>query len=145
MKKYEARFLNFKLYEDLSKCTDSMLFDSDTCIASGDVEVNGIKVNVDLMVCGCVHVVFKDKDYLTPSEFPIELIEKIKHGKLFVDGDIVVNENNWFEMGSYIDGICDYNGHIEDDLSVYDEESLRDLMIEKAVDMVKRLELKKAG
>ena len=139
MKKYEARLLNFKLYEDLSKCTDSMLFDDETCIASGDVEVNGTKVRVDLVVRGYVHVVFKGKDYFKPSEFPIELIEKIKHGKLLVDDDIVLILNNWFEMISYIDRLSDHNGHIKDDLSVYNEELLKDMMIAKAVDMVKRL------
>lgn len=129
------RVIGFKVFEDLSKFKDSMLFDSGTIIATIECEYNEHIVQMDLKVCGYVKVYYKGDCYRYPSEFPQELKEIIKenpNGWNYVDDNIEVCENNWFEYiftesfegHSYSDGIM-----FEDDLSKYSEEELKEDMI----------------
>lgn len=75
----KLRILEYKVLKDLKECVDSMLFDSDTTIAHLIAESKtGLKVDVSLMVRGAVSVEYKGKTYRKPSEFPQELIDRIK-------------------------------------------------------------------
>ena len=101
----------FSTSDQLNKYVTSMLFDSGEVIASGKFESSdGTSVSVDLKVCGDVSVTFKGEVYHKPSEFPDELIERIKAHPDDWDvyapsgeendepeGDIYVGLNNWFE------------------------------------------------
>ncbi len=102
---------NFTCVDNLTDYVDSMLFDKGEVIASGKIEgSDGTSVSVDLKVCGDVSVTFKDVVYHRPSEFPDELVERIKahpngwdvyapsgEGNDECEGDIYVGFNNWFE------------------------------------------------
>lgn len=75
----KVSILEYEVLKDLKECVDSMLFDSDTTIAHLIAESKtGIKVDVSLMVRGAVSVEYKGKTYHKPSEFPQELIDRIK-------------------------------------------------------------------
>jgi hypothetical protein len=115
--------VEFNCEEELSQFTDSMLFDSeDTSIAAARfVNKNGKAVTVDLCVRGEVAVDYKGETYHRPSEFPDELIERIKNqpndwdvyapsgeGNDEEEGDIYVGLNNWFEyIWNYDNGASD--------------------------------------
>ena len=69
----------FECYEDPAKCVDSMLFDSGTTIAVLNYEDDeGHDINISLEVQGEVKVIYKGNTYVYPSEFPKELIWRIK-------------------------------------------------------------------
>lgn len=123
----------FEVLEELSQFTDSMLFDSDLIIAEMDCEINGHKINVDLRTAGSVRVHYKDDIYRYPSEFPEELVEKIKKDKWWdCDKDVLVDEINWFEFVYHdtYDGDTFCDGVVcEDDVSKFTEEELKNRMI----------------
>lgn len=101
------KIVAFECYVDLRTCLDSMLFDSDTTVASMQYTDNGVSIGLDLMVRGSVHVCVTDengnaKDYRKPSEFPEDLTDKIKTNPNWdewegEDSSISILENNWFE------------------------------------------------
>ena len=110
LKPVEVKLVSFECSDNLKQYTDSMLFDSGECIASGVFEVNGKEFSIDLEVCGEVAVNFKGEVYHRPSEFPDELIERIKsrpndwmyyspsgEGNDDEEGNVYVGMNNWFE------------------------------------------------
>lgn len=130
------KVIEFKVFDELSKYKDSMLFDSGTIIATIECEHNNHIVQIDLRVCGHVKVYYKGDYYRYSSEFPEELKEIIRdnpNGWDYLNDDIGVCENNWFEYiftesfegRSYSDGIM-----FEDDLSKYSEEQLKQDMID---------------
>lgn len=128
------KIIEFNCDNDLSKYTDSMLFDSDTVIATMICEDNGCKITVDLMTRGYVDVYYKGKRYQSACEFPKGLKKLIETDQDWFDNeDVEIIDNNWFEyiydvVGdgvSYSDGIL-----FEDDLSCYSVEDLKEDMIE---------------
>lgn len=128
------RVIGFKVFEDLSKFKDSMMFDSDTIVASMTCDYKDHLINIDLKICGYVKVFFKGECFTRPSDFPEELKEIIKKepNGWGTEDDIEVWENNWFE---YIFN-DNYKGHVfsdgimfEDDLSKYSIEQLKEDMI----------------
>lgn len=104
--------VKFECDNDLTKYVDSMLFDStsDTgeSIAHGIFEHDGEQCNIWLDVRGEVSVTYKGTVYHRPSEFPEELIEKIRKNpndwEYNGDDDIYVGLNNWFEYIFESDG-----------------------------------------
>ena len=113
---------NFSYDEDLSKYSDSMLFDSGHMIASADFKYKDKEYSLDLKVCGDINVTYKGEVYKTPSEFPEELKELITKnpGKWELNDDVFVNFNNWFEfIVKGIDGFV-----YEEDLSEASPEEL---------------------
>ena len=137
----EVICISFVCDDDLTKYTDSMLFDSTydqgNSIAAGTFRYQNSDFDVALDVCGEVSVSFKGETYHRPSEFPDELIERIKNhpndwecyapsgeGNDDEESDIYVGLNNWFEY------ISDNGGDIfEDDLSkATPERILEDMM-----------------
>lgn len=105
--------------DDLSKYTDSMLFDSREVIAEGKFGKNGKDITIFLKVCGEVAVTYDEVTYHKPSEFPKELKEIIKKypNKWDVESPlsekIYIGLNNWFEfiLPEYGDGIV-YEGDL---------------------------------
>jgi hypothetical protein len=92
----ECTGYTFYLYEDLSKVTDSMLIESDTCIAA--LEQNG-EALATLEVRGEVSVQYKGNDYHSVSEFPKDLKTLIEIDPYwFNNPDVYVSMNNWFEL-----------------------------------------------
>ncbi|MBO4847002.1 MAG: hypothetical protein J5525_12030 [Lachnospiraceae bacterium] len=125
------KLIEFKCDLDLSKFIDSMLFDSGTDIASGRFEHGDKTFVVYLTVNGEVSVTYKGETYHRPSEFPEELMERIKNnpddwffyaptgeGNDEQEGDIYVTLNNWYEFiyGEPTLGI-DQGDVCEDDIS----------------------------
>lgn len=128
--------VSFKCEEDLSKYVDSMLFDSNTVIATMECENGDEKVLIELMVRGEVRVVYKGNTYTSPCDFPAELKEKIKANPgWWDDEDTYIDFSNWFEYmydhtidgKTYSDGIM-----FEDDLSKYSVEDVKNGMIKAA-------------
>ncbi len=107
--------------EDLSKYTDSMLFDKGEVIAAGIYHYKDQIVCVTLEVAGDAAVTFKDEVYHRPSEFPDELVERIRknpndweyyapsgEGNDNAEGDVYIGLNNWFEyVYTTVDGTSD--------------------------------------
>lgn len=128
--------VSFKCEEGLSKYVDSMLFDSNTVIATMECENGDEKVLIELMVRGEVRVLYKGNTYTSPCDFPIELKEKIKaNPSWWDDEDVYIDFSNWFEYmydhtingETYSDGIM-----FEDDLSKYSVEDVKNGMIKAA-------------
>lgn len=126
------KIIEFQCDNNLSKYTDSMLFDSNHVIATMICEDNGDKITVDLMTRGEVDVYYKGNRYRNVSEFPKDLKKLIEMDPEWFDNkDVEVIDNNWFEyiydvVGegiSYSDGIM-----FEDDLSTYSIEDLKEDM-----------------
>lgn len=116
----------FSCSDNLAQYIDSMLFDSGECIASMDYfdEETGKSVTLDLKVCGCVKVTFKETEYTHYSDFPEQLKKLIKKNREWdLDDRVYVDENNWFEyifdVGGFSDGIM-----FESDLSTYTPDQL---------------------
>ena len=127
----EIRVIRFKCVEDLSKYTNSLLFDSTSKggdrIASGIFVRDGKKITINLDILGDVAVTYKGEVYHTASEFPDELLEIIRknpndwevyapsgEGNDDEDGEMYATLNNWFSF------VCDETGDdepYEDDLS----------------------------
>lgn len=144
----------FRCDDNLSKYIDSMLFDShEDEIAYARFNRNGEQLCIKLEINGYVDVEFKGESYTTPSDFPDELIDRIKRDpngwSVYAssgeendetEGDINVIENNWFEflLGYYVkesnihvwqDGVmCD------DDISIKTPQELFDDLVYIAAD-----------
>ena len=122
----------FACNENLSQYIDSMLFDSGTCIAAMECELdNGDVCIISLEVRGSVNVDFDGSTYREPSDFPEELKQIIKEDKLWdCDDRVYVDMNNWFEyiytvLGKYSDGVmCEW------DISKGTPEDIKQEMIE---------------
>ena len=129
----EVTCTKFECDEDLSKYTDSMLFDSGENIAHAEFVSGEKTLTLDLRICGDVRVIYNDDIYLYPSEFPDELRERIKANpyRWDDDPDIEVGFNNWFEtiynIDDYTDGVV-----FEEDLSKFTPETLKNLLTEWA-------------
>lgn len=127
---------SFQCEEDLSKYVDSMLYDSNTSIASMDLYKNGYQVKIDLLVRGEVRVSYKGIEYRNPSDFPQELKDLIKTQPNIWDcnEDVYVSNNNWFEFIYSIscnDELIESDGVIlEEDLSKMKPKDVKQKMIE---------------
>ena len=108
--------------KDLKQFTSSMLYDRETIVATGEFEINGKNIEVFLMVDGDVNVDFKGETYRNPSEFPDELIDRIRRDPYHWDvtspsgepdedngTDVHVESKNWF---SYV--ACEDKRFIDD-------------------------------
>lgn len=99
---------SFDCDSDLSKYTDSMLFDSDTeTIAEGTFKkaLDGRgELRIELCVRGVVRVEADGHIYTSPSDFPDWLKERIKkhpNGWQYLDTDdreVYCHDTNWFEL-----------------------------------------------
>ena len=129
-----CKLIEFTCDNDLSKYVDSMLFDSDTVIATMICEDNGCKITVDLMTRGDVDVYYKGNRYKSQCEFPKSLNELIKTDSEWFDNeDVEVVDNNWFEyiFDVYGDGVSYSDGVMfECDLSLYSIEELKADMLD---------------
>lgn len=86
--------MTFTLYENLKDCFDSMCFDSGTVIAT--YEEYGRKVVIEVQ--GHVLVYFKGERYFHWSDFPEELQGIFKNGTAYEDEQVVIQNNNWFDI-----------------------------------------------
>lgn len=129
---------------DLSKYTDSMLFDSDTeTIAEGifkkTIDGRG-ELGIELCVRGAVRVETDGLIYTSPSDFPDWLKERIKkhpNGWQYLeteDKEVFCHDSNWFELLVTSErGYC--NGYVyESDLSKDTPEDVYRTMFEIARD-----------
>lgn len=133
---------DFFCEDKLEQYTDSMLFDSNTTIATLHAGNDNYKITIELMTRGFVRVEYRGDIYTEPSAFPEELRLYIKDhpGTWSVeapDGDdpmgekrsIYVADSNWFEYIYNID-VLSTGEHWSDgimfdnDLSQYTPESL---------------------
>ena len=107
----------YNVYEVLSDCVDSMLFDSDTTIAGITAQsADGcFAVSVALMVRGEVSVTFKGKTYRKPSQFPQELKDRIR--KFPGEWDCLDGDLKDFNPDAMAE-LFDPNAEDEDDLYI---------------------------
>lgn len=133
----------FTCDSDLSKYTDSMLFDSDTeTIAEGYFETDNVqeKIWIELCVRGAVRVEADGLIYTSPSDFPDWLKERIKkhpNGWQYLDTEdkeVSCHDSNWFELLVTSErGYC--SGYVyESDLSKDTPEDVYRTMFEIARD-----------
>ena len=133
----------FTCDSNLSKYTDSMLFDSDTeTIAEGYFETDNDqeKIWIELCVRGAVRVEVDGLIYTSPSDFPDWLKERIKkhpNGWQYLeteDKEVFCHDSNWFELlVTSESGYC--NGYVyESDLSKDTPEDVYRTMFEIARD-----------
>ncbi len=121
------KHIEFVVFEDLKDCKDSMLFSSD----DGQIAYieRGNKA-VSLDVRGEVRVIYKDEVYKDITQFPQELVDIIKAGKLWDNEDVFVDMNNWFEFMLIKDGQT-YDGIVcEKNLNEMTNGELMDYMVE---------------
>lgn len=90
----------FTVYEDIFN-KDSMLFDSETLVATVKTPENYI---CSLEVVGEVKVCYQDEIYKSFSQMPEKLKEKFVDGSVWQDENIVIDNNNWFEIKYAGDG-----------------------------------------
>ena len=134
---------DFYCDEDLSKYTDSLLFDSQTDIAGLKMyDANDNCVDLWLTVRGEKDVflldvngdIIEDECYKYASEYSQKMIDAIKNG---TDGiDYACNNNNWFEvLYSYgdVDGGSFDDGEVWDGIADTTPEQLKDDLSEFAL------------
>lgn len=97
--------MTFEIYHELSKCKDSMLFDSHESIATYGTDDNYISLDV----YGEVNVYYKDELYYRASEMPDELLEHFRNGTADCNEEIYIQNNNWFAYVHVVNNITDYN------------------------------------
>lgn len=89
----------FECEADVSRYTDSLLFDSGETICSMNASDEfGDSFQLDICVTGEVNVSYKEETYTKPSEFPEELKELIRTGEANRNPDVYIGNNNWFEI-----------------------------------------------
>ena len=115
----------FTCYIDPSECSDSMLFDRDTLVATYGTDEDYIALEVN----GDVRVVYDDAMYRYASEMPPELRAKFESGNWWDDDEIRVDSNNWFSYVRYVDHIADGDDIVCEDLPA-DRDGLRGQMSE---------------
>lgn len=116
----DIKCLEFHTDNELSRYTDSMLFDSHNDeIAYGEFEIDNVMHVIRLEVNGYIRLYYKDEVFVSPSEFPEELKNLIKTNPLWADDtDIDVRDSNQFEyiIGKKMDnGVIRYYDGIECD------------------------------
>ena len=84
----------FEMNVELNKLPDSMCFDSEINICHYE-DGND---TIDIDVRGCVTVCYKDEIYRHFSDMPKELQDLFKNGKAYEDEEVVISENNWYEV-----------------------------------------------
>lgn len=119
--------IEFVVFEDLKDCKDSMLFSSDDGHVA-HIEQGNKRVSLD--VRGEVRVVYKEQVYKDITQFPQELVDIIKSGKLWNNEDVFVDMNNWFEFMLIKDNQT-YDGIVcEKNLNEMTNGELMDYMVE---------------
>ena len=98
--------VDYSVDNDLSKYVDSLLFESGTQIAYANFQKGKNKVYVSLEVRGQINIDYKGEIYTNPEEYPDELINLIKSGKIYFDDNVYMNLNNWFEYIYTENNIC---------------------------------------
>ena len=84
----------FKMNVELNKLPDSMCFDSGINICHYEDRND----TIDIDVRGYVTVCYKNKIYRHFSDMPKELQDLFKNGKAYEDEEVIINENNWYEV-----------------------------------------------
>lgn len=130
----EIKLKEYVCDENLARYTDSMLFSSGTDIATAVYEVGENKTSlvITLYVRGLVTVDYEGCRYKDVTQFPEELVEKIKKNPgWWEDADTVIIDNNWFE---FIYDYCGYSDGVmyESDLAKETPDTLRNSFLEVA-------------
>ena len=99
----------FEWYLPEHPAQDSMCYDSDTFICSYGTEDNYVQV----VIRGYVTVYYKDDRYSHASDMPDELLEMFANGKAYKSNDVVINENNWYEIEWIKDNECVHSDVLE--------------------------------
>lgn len=113
-KRKKLNVLDFEINGDLSQYIDSLLFEDET-IATLETELKNEKYNVSIKVIGDIKIFFKGDFYKYSGNFPDQLKEIIKAGKVLEHSEIEIIDNNWFEIE-----ICEENSQNDYEL-LYDE------------------------
>ena len=95
--------MEYNGYVDLKDISDSMLLDSNTCIA--ELTDGAIKCTLEVRGLVTVNTLLTDEKgnefcetYRHASEMPEWLLDAIRDGSYLNRDDIAVSENNWFEL-----------------------------------------------
>ena len=93
--------------------TDSLLLPSGVEVLSGRIR----NITVSIVTQGHVNISWKEENYRLRQDFPDDLVEVIRAGKLGEHPDAEVLENNWYEMIVYVDGKVVHSDVIDMDLN----------------------------
>lgn len=86
--------MKFEKFIDVEKLPDSMCFDSCTDIChyeDGDD-------TIDIVVRGYVNVEYNGETYRHYSDMPKELQNMFSDGSAYNNDNVIINENNWYEV-----------------------------------------------
>ena len=126
-KKVDLNKIEFYCEQDLSQYTDSLLFDTGETVAT--LNYKDFEVIVD--VTGEKKIFFNDEIYTQASDYPDELVENIKNGKIYdYLEDCYLEDNNWFDIAIYKNGIFVDDQVFEEDLCKLTSEQLKNIMID---------------
>ena len=126
----EHKFTSFWLRSSAERegITDSLLLGSGVEVFSAMIDN---KYDIFLRSCGDVRIYWKETAYRDVSQFPDELIDVIKEGKLGEHPDAYVDMNNWYELFVYDEkNTCIYSDLCDVDISVMTEQEARAIALE---------------
>lgn len=137
----KLNILEFEVLGDLSQYTDSLLFDGET-IARLETEEYAVTIEV----IGDIRIFYRDNLYKCSANFPNELKEIIKNGKVLEHSEVEIIDNNWFEIDVYERNKNDeyeliYDEVFEEDVSTMDKDKLKEYMIHHLKDYLEKDEI----
>lgn len=133
--------LEFEVFGELSQYTDSLLFDNETI-----ARLKTKEYTVTIEVIGDIKIFFHDDVYKCSANFPNELKEIIKNGKVLEHSEVEIIDNNWFEIDIYERNKNDeyeliYDEVFEEDVSTMDKDKLKEYMIHHLKDYLEKDEI----
>lgn len=137
--KKKARKYPFRTFELMSESlrreiTDSLLLSEETTVAEG-VTVDGMFFSIT--VEGDLRVRFQGQVYKDVCQFPEELSKLIKDRKHKNNPDVIVEENNWYQLNIYAkNGDLLYGDLFDIDISTTSEDELKELVLDE-IDVIR--------
>lgn len=137
----KLNILEFEVFGDLSQYTDSLLFDGETIAR---LETKEYAVTIE--VIGDIRIFYRDNLYKCSANFPNELKEIIKNGKVLEHNEVEIIDNNWFEIDVYERNKNDeyeliYDEVFEENISTMNENELKKYMIQHLKDYFEKDEI----
>lgn len=137
IKRMEKKFLKkekdlFKDFYLMPMCqrkgiTDSLLLESGIIVAEGSTD----EFSFHIVTQGHIRIIYKDEVYKNGGDYPDELTELIRNHTVDSHPDVIIDENNWYELV-----IKDKKGNTlyaelaDIDLSTITVEEIREMVID---------------
>ena len=134
-KEKKMNILDFKIFDELSEYTDSLLFDNET-IAT--LTTNKYRVTIE--VVGDKRIIFENQVYKSANKYPDKLIEIIKSGNFLDNDEIEIVDNNWFEIDIYESDTIVNDEVLEINIHTMTKEDLKQYMIRYLENYIEKME-----